>query len=113
MPPTSTILIVDDLPAMSQLIASLLSVDGYHLEFAFSGREALEKAQALGPDLILLDVMMPDMDGFAVCRSLRAMPRLAAVPIIMITALDDRASRLAVWSLAPMTSSANRSIPLN
>lgn len=95
MPPTSTILIVDDLPAMSQLIASLLSVDGYHLEFAFSGREALEKAQALGPDLILLDVMMPDMDGFAVCRSLRAMPRLAAVPIIMITALDDRASRLA------------------
>ena len=94
MPPTSTILIVDDLPAMSQLIASLLSVEGYQLEFAFSGREALEKAQALGPDLILLDVMMPDMDGFAVCRSLRAIPRLAAVPVIMITALDDRTSRI-------------------
>lgn len=92
---TSTILIVDDMPAMSQLIATLLSEDNYRLEFAYSGIEALEKAAALGPDLVLLDIMMPDMNGFTVCRSLRAMPRLAAVPIIMVTALDDRASRLA------------------
>ncbi|MEI2688327.1 MAG: response regulator [Anaerolineae bacterium] len=95
MSSTSTILIVDDLPAMSQLIASLLNDNNYQLEFAFNGHEALEKAQALSPDLILLDIMMPDMDGFAVCRSLRAMPRLATAPIILITALDDRASRLA------------------
>lgn len=92
---TSTILIVDDMPAMSQLIAALLNDGSYRLEFAFSGHEALEKAQALDPDLILLDIMMPDMDGFAVCRSLRALPRLAAAPIILVTALDDRASRLA------------------
>ncbi len=92
---TSTILIVDDLPAMSQLIATLLSGENYHLDFANSGAAALEKAAALGPDLILLDIMMPDMNGFAVCRALRAMPRLAAIPIIMVTALDDRASRLA------------------
>ncbi len=92
---TSKILIVDDLPAMSQLIATLLNEENYQLEFAYTGVEALEKAAVLGPDLILLDVMMPDMNGFAVCRALRAMPRLAAVPIIMVTALDDRASRLA------------------
>lgn len=92
---TSTILIVDDIPAMSQLIAALLNDGSYQLEFAYSGHEALEKAQALDPDLILLDIMMPDMDGFAVCRALRAMPRLAAAPIILVTALDDRASRLA------------------
>jgi PAS domain S-box-containing protein len=91
----SKILIVDDLPAMSQLIATLLSEENYHLDFANSGAEALEKAAALGPDLILLDIMMPGMDGFAVCRALRSMPRLAAIPIIMVTALDDRASRLA------------------
>ncbi len=91
----STILIVDDLPAMAQMIAALLGADGYQFEYAFSGAEALEKAEALDPDLILLDVMMPEMDGFAVCRQLRAAPRLAEIPVIMITALDDRASRLA------------------
>ena len=94
MTPASTILIVDDLPAMSQLIAALLSSDGYQLEFAYNGHEALEKAATLSPDLILLDVMMPDMDGFTVCRRLRATPRLAEIPVIMITALDDRASRI-------------------
>jgi PAS domain S-box-containing protein len=91
----STILIVDDLPAMAQLIATLLGGEGYRLEYAFSGVEALEKAEAIDPDMILLDVMMPEMDGFAVCRQLRAAPRLAEIPIIMITALDDRASRIA------------------
>lgn len=95
MSSTSTILIVDDMPAMSQLIAALLGDVNYRLEFAYSGGEALAKAQALEPDLILLDIMMPDMNGFEVCRSLRAMPRLAAIPIIMVTALDDRVSRLA------------------
>lgn len=94
MTATNTILIVDDLPAMSQLIARLLSSDGYRLEFAYNGAEALQKAEALSPDLILLDVMMPDIDGFEVCRRLRATPRLAEIPVIMVTALDDRASRI-------------------
>lgn len=95
MVPTSTILIVDDLPAMGELIATLLSPDGYHLEYALSGVEALSKAQELNPDLILLDVMMPDISGFEVCRQLRADAHLAEIPVIMVTALDDRASRLA------------------
>ena len=67
---------------------------GYHLAFARNGPEALAKAAELVPDLILLDVMMPGMDGFAVCRHLRADPLLAKVPVIMVTALDDRDPRL-------------------
>ena len=94
MPQTSTILVVDDMPAMHQLIATLLGKYGYHLEFASNGAEALSKAEALSPDLVLLDIMMPVMDGYEVCRRLRAAPRLAEIPIIMVTALGDRASRL-------------------
>ena len=86
MPQTSTILVVDDMPAMHQLIATLLGKYGYHLEFASNGAEALSKAEALSPDLVLLDIMMPDMDGYEVCRRLRAAPRLAEIPIIMVTA---------------------------
>ena len=94
MPQTSTILVVDDMPAMHQLIATLLGKYGYHLEFASNGEEALSKAAALSPDLVLLDIMMPGMDGYEVCRQLRAAPLLAEIPIIMVTALGDRASRL-------------------
>ena len=72
----------------------LLSAEDYDLAFASSGAEALAKAAELTPDLILLDVMMPVMDGFEACRRLRADPLLAQVPVIMVTALDDRDSRL-------------------
>ena len=90
----STVLVVDDMPAIHQMIRAVLRSDGYRLEFAISGYEALAKAAEVGPDLVLLDVMMPGMDGFETCRQLRTMPGLAEVPIIMITALADRASRL-------------------
>jgi CheY-like chemotaxis protein len=90
----STILIVDDEPGGRKTLEALLIAQGYQLAFASSGAEALEKAAGLGPDLILLDVMMPGMDGFEVCQRLRADPLLAEVPIIMVTALDDRDSRL-------------------
>src|SRR5690606_24842412 len=67
---------------------------GYKIMSAHNGPAALQKADEMMPDLILLDVMMPGMDGFEVCRRLRAAPKLAEVPIIILTALDDRASRL-------------------
>jgi PAS domain S-box-containing protein len=88
------ILIVDDEPLGRDTIAALLSPLGYQLAFAAGGAEALRLAIATPPDLILLDVMMPGMDGFEVCRRLRATPVLAEVPVIMLTALDDRESRL-------------------
>ena len=89
---TATILIVDDQVGARATMKGLLANQGYHLEFAASGQEALEKVEAIIPDVILLDVMMPDMDGFEVCRQLRKNPTLAELPIIMLTALDDRES---------------------
>jgi DNA-binding NtrC family response regulator len=91
----STILVVDDEKIARDVLKGLLINQGYNLSFATNGSEALEKARELTPDLILLDVMMPDMEGNEVCRCLRNDPILAEVPIIMITALgDERESRL-------------------
>lgn len=90
----STILIVDDIADERLLLERLLAAEGYNLAFATDGIEALAKAAQLTPDLILLDVMMPNMNGYEVCQRLRADPLLAKVPVIMLTALDDRVSRL-------------------
>jgi len=90
----STILIVDDEVVSRYTVEVLLESEGYNLLFAESGEEALAKAAAFVPDLMLLDVMMPGMDGFEVCQQLRANPRLAELPVVMVTALDDRESRL-------------------
>jgi len=86
----SIILIVDDEAAGRETLEMLLAGQGYNLASASNGPEALEKAEELTPDLILLDVMMPGMGGFEVCQRLRADPILAEVPVIMVTALDDR-----------------------
>jgi response regulator RpfG family c-di-GMP phosphodiesterase len=75
-------------------LEALLLREGYQLETAANGPEALEKAAAILPDVILLDVMMPDMDGMEVCRRLRADPKLAEMPIVMVTALSDDESRV-------------------
>ena len=91
---TPTILIVDDEPGMQQVMEAMLTSGGYNLAFAGNGVEALAKAAELTPDLILLDVVMPEMDGLEVCRRLRADPVLAEVPIIIVTANEDHDSRL-------------------
>src|SRR5262245_24321754 len=91
---SSTILIVDDEPLGRETLAALLHAQGYQLLFACNGQEALTQAATQPPDLVLLDVMMPGMDGFEVCQCLRANPLLREVPVIMLTALDDREARL-------------------
>jgi DNA-binding response OmpR family regulator len=88
------VLIVDDEPVGRETLEALLLAEGYQLAFAANGPEALAQAAALNPDVILLDVMMPGMDGFEVCRRLRASPAVAEVPVIFVTALDDRDARL-------------------
>ncbi len=91
----ATILIVDDIAANREILRELLERQAYRLVEAADGPTALRLAAETQPDLVLLDVMMPGMDGFAVCRRLRADPGLAEVPVMMVTALDDQASRLA------------------
>ncbi len=88
----SKILIVDDDPSARETIVALLETDHYELELANDGFQALQMLENLQADLILLDVMMPGMDGFEVCRRIRSTPQLAEVPIIILTALDDRDS---------------------
>ena len=88
------ILIVDDEASACDTLEAFLFPEGYTLAFARNGTEALTSAAELTPDLILLDVMMPDMNGFEVCQRLRADMKLNVVHIVMITALDDRSSRL-------------------
>jgi CheY-like chemotaxis protein len=90
---TGTILIVDDEPNIREVLWSLLTEEGYLLDSAENGYDGYEKARKLIPDLILLDVTMPVMDGFEACRKIRTEPPLAQVPIIMITALADAGSR--------------------
>ncbi len=83
------ILIVDDDPSTRMLLRGVLARDGYRVEEAPDGSSALEQFERLQPDLVLLDAMMPDMDGFEVCRRLREAVRGTEVPILMLTSLDD------------------------
>jgi len=83
------ILIADDTPQAAELLEAYLSGADYDIEFASDGEETLERVAARRPDLILLDVMMPRLSGFEVCKRLRADPATRAIPILMITALDQ------------------------
>ena len=89
----SKVLITDDDPAMRFALESLLEAEGYQLSFAATGPECLAQAAAVLPDLILLDVLLPGLNGLAVCRQLRADPVLALVPVVLITAQEQRETR--------------------
>lgn len=90
----SIVLIVDDDVTARETLIAILEGEGYELQEAKDGLQALRMLKQVQPDLILLDVMMPGMDGFEVCRRIRATPPLAEVPILLLTALDDRDSLL-------------------
>ncbi len=93
-PPATKVCLVDDEPRGRQLLRDLLAHDGYTLIEAVDGADALATVLLELPDVVLLDVMMPKLDGFEVCRRLRAHEATRHVTIIMLTALDDRRSRL-------------------
>lgn len=88
------ILIVDDDPVNQLTLEAILGDEDYALSFAADGTEGLAAARRIRPDLVLLDVMMPGLDGFAVCQAIRSDPEIARMPIIMVTALDDFGSRV-------------------
>ncbi len=94
MSSTTKILVVDDEPVGRQLLEAILVPEGYDLTFGVDGEEAVKTAISELPDIILLDVMMPKMDGFEVCKKLRENQSTAHIPIYLITALDDRDSRI-------------------
>src|SRR5690242_4731841 len=84
-----SILVVDDTPANIGFLLETLSQAGYRVRVAPDGESALEQAQYAVPDLVLLDVMMPGIDGFETCRRMRRLPRLEQTPVIFMTALSD------------------------
>ncbi|HKC48882.1 MAG TPA: response regulator, partial [Gemmatimonadales bacterium] len=86
----SLVLVVDDESTSRVILAGLLRADGFDVQEASDGATALQRVVALHPDLVLLDVVMPGMDGFEVCASIRAMPDVALTPVVMVTALDDQ-----------------------
>jgi len=85
-----SILVIDDEPDNFDVVETLLDSENYHLYYAPSGQQALNRLDNFQPDLILLDVMMPDLDGMEVCQRIKADPQWQAVPIIMVTALTDK-----------------------
>ena len=87
------VLVADDNPVSRELIREVLESADYQVLEAADGKEALERARASHPDVVLLDVQMPLMDGFAVLRQLRDDPRLAALPVAAITAYAMRGDR--------------------
>lgn len=88
----SKILIVDDDPDLVEAVTMILESKDYDVIVAYGGNEGLEKAKAEGPDLIVLDVMMPDKDGYAVCKELKADPKYREIPILLLTAVVSKIS---------------------
>jgi len=89
---TPVVLITDDDNALRSLLVMALKAEGYEIEEAINGEECLVKYARLQPDLVLLDALMPEMDGFSCCQHIRALPDRSQIPILMITFLDDRES---------------------
>jgi DNA-binding response OmpR family regulator len=88
-----TLLVVDDDIEALEMVRIMLRSTSFSIITANNGEEALAKAQSREVDIVLLDIMMPDISGVTVCGHLRANPRMSKVPIVMLTALDDYATR--------------------
>ncbi|MDX1674617.1 MAG: GAF domain-containing protein, partial [Longimicrobiales bacterium] len=87
---SGVVLVIDDDPTVHDLLQRMLSRDGFRVESATDGAAGLERARELEPDVILLDVLMPGVDGWSVLTSLKADPALSEIPVVMVTMLDDR-----------------------
>jgi two-component system cell cycle response regulator len=92
---TARVLVVDDLEPNVKLLEAKLRAEYFDVISAFSGREAVERAKAEQPDIVLLDVMMPGMDGFEACGIIKRTPETAHIPVVMVTALEQQADRVA------------------
>src|SRR5438270_402774 len=93
--PSATILVIDDQKELADLVRRALEREGYDVIVATSGRSGLEIAREQRPDLVVLDLTMPDIDGLEVCRALRQDPRRGAIPILVLSARAAAADRVA------------------
>ncbi len=91
---SARVLVVDDIPVNVRLLEAKLSAEYYDVITATSGAEALEIIESEPPDIVLLDVMMPEMDGFEVCHRIKENPATALLPVIMVTALNEQSDRV-------------------
>ena len=89
-----SVLIVDDVAGNTRLVESLLAPDGHTVRTAGDGAEALRLVRSEHPDLVLMDVMMPHVDGFEACRAIKQDPSTRLIPVVLITSLNDSASRI-------------------
>src|SRR6187551_3394458 len=92
---TARVLVVDDILSNVKLLEAKLTAEYFEVITAFNGMECLAKMEEGAPDIVLLDVMMPGMDGFEVCRRIKSNPKTAHVPVVMVTALDQPSDRVA------------------
>ena len=83
------VLIVEDSPTQAERLRRLIAAAGYRVRLAHNGRHALEQIAAAKPQLIVSDIIMPEMNGYELCRALKADPALADIPVILVTALND------------------------
>ena len=84
------VLFIDNDPLVGKLVRDLLEQEGYQVAVAISGKEGLNIARAQPPDVFLLDIMMPGMDGFQVCEAIRRDDALRSIPVVMLTALESQ-----------------------
>ena len=89
-----SVLVVDDIAGNTRLVESLLAPDGHTVRTAGDGAEALRLVRSEHPDLVLMDVMMPHVDGFEACRAIKQDPSTRLIPVVLITSLNDSASRI-------------------
>ncbi|MBM0745585.1 response regulator (plasmid) [Phormidium sp. CLA17] len=99
IPPQSLILVVDDTPTNAKVLFDVLKDAGFRVLLAQTGESALEKLQVISPDIILLDVMMPGIDGFETCRRLKASDSTKDIPVIFMTALSDTTNKVQGFKL--------------
>lgn len=92
----NTVLLVDDMSDQLNQIKSIVTGQGFQVITAQSGKEALEKAEEYKPDLIFLDIVMPEMDGFATCRELKSNSATKDIPVVFVSSKDQEADK--VWA---------------
>lgn len=103
--PEARLLVVDDEPNIVELLSASLRFQGFEVETAGAGAEAVDKARTFRPDLLVLDVMMPGLDGFELLRAIREDPRTQTLPVVMLSARAGRARAPRAWTSAPTTTS--------